>query len=61
MSYDLIDFLCWYEALAEQGACDALYGMEFYRVLQEWLQAGRPDPERYIPIASNRPSVYVKQ
>lgn len=29
--------------LAEEGACDALYGVEFKRVIVEWFDAGAPE------------------
>lgn len=31
-----------YQALSERGRCDAPNGVEYHRVLREWVAAGQP-------------------
>lgn len=42
-SMSTAEFLALYAALAEHGHCDSAGGMEYRRVVDEWLQAGRPE------------------
>jgi len=43
-----------YARLAERSKCDAPGGMEYKRVLREWLTMGRPsDIESFIAIRAN--------
>jgi len=38
----ILDFWRAYDRLSEEGACDAVGGMESLRVFEEWLDAGSP-------------------
>ena len=50
----LVFVSCW-DCLAEEGQCDERGGMEYSRVLREWVLAGEPrDCERFIREHANR-------
>lgn len=42
-----------YEALSNEGVCDSPGGVEYQRVLQEWLDAGRPEASVFIRLRAN--------
>jgi hypothetical protein len=46
--------------LAYQGACDPHGGMEYFRVLEDWIAAGRPLPlARFIYTHANIVVTYI--
>ena len=42
-----------YQELSEQGACDTPGGMEYARVMQEWLESGKPEVYAFIRARAN--------
>ena len=49
----LPNFHAVWQRLALEGKCDDWGGGECKRVLQEWIEAGHPDPEEFIPKSAN--------
>lgn len=48
------DFHDAYERLAEEGACDSPGGLEYQRVLGDWIAAGKPpNVEQFIATRAN--------
>jgi hypothetical protein len=46
-------FLDTYDRLSAIGVCDRPGGVEFYRMLHEWIDAGDPEPEAFIRRRAN--------
>lgn len=43
-----------YKRMSLNGECDSIDGMEYQRVLREWVAAGRPHPvTEFIFVAAN--------
>lgn len=57
MSYDTDHFCDVWEMLAEAGYCDSIGGAEYDRIVREWNDAGRPEPETFIVQRANGPVV----